>query len=358
MAAVRIGISGWRYAPWRGRFYPKGLGQKDELVYAARQFSSIEINGTFYSLQRPQSFAAWHDATPKDFMFAVKGPRYITHMLRLKNARVPLANFFASGVLRLGPKLGPVLWQLPPNFGFDPVRLGQFFGLLPRTAQAAARLAKSHDKKLKARAWLKAGSDHPIRNALEIRHDSFCDGGFIRLLRQHDIGLVVADTVEWPLLMDATADFVYVRLHGSEQLYASGYGDKALEVWARRIRAWMVGQEAKGKHAGPKAPMRKRDVYAYFDNDAKVRAPFDALSLQRRLGLTGPSRVLVRLVMEGADDAGRHQLAPASTARLVAVRALGTPPRKVIIPLSSTTPSRIATGPAYGEAVSVRNERP
>lgn len=276
---VRIGISGWRYAPWRGRFYPRDLRQKDELAFAARQFSSIEINGTFYSLQRPDSFAAWRDAVPDDFIFSVKGPRFITHMKKLLAVEAPLANFFASGLLALGPKLGPLLWQLPPSFRFDPARLAQFFALLPRDTKEAAALARKHDNKLKHRALLKANGLRPIRHALEIRHDSFRDPAFIALLRKHDIALVVADTVDWPLLMDATADFVYVRLHGSKQLYASGYGAAAIKTWAARIRAWRSGGEAEGEHAGPPARRRKRDVYVYFDNDAKVRAPFDARAL-------------------------------------------------------------------------------
>jgi uncharacterized protein YecE (DUF72 family) len=283
MAEVRIGISGWRYAPWRGKFYPQGLRQKDELAYAARNFSSIEINGTHYSLQRPEYFTAWHDVTPDNFVFAVKGARYITHMLKLNNAEKPLANFFAQGLLALKAKLGPVLWQLPPNFIFRPEKLAAFFELLPRTMPQALALAKRHDDKVEGRTWLKPAGNRPIRHALEIRHDSFRTPDFIRLLRKHDIALVVADTVEWPLLMDATSDFVYVRLHGSEQLYASGYGPKALDRWAGRIRAWATGGEAEGEHAGPPAPRRKRDVYVYFDNDAKVRAPFDAISLIRKL---------------------------------------------------------------------------
>jgi uncharacterized protein YecE (DUF72 family) len=195
----------------------------------------------------------------------------------------PLANFFAQGLLALKAKLGPVLWQLPPNFIFRPEKLAAFFELLPRTMAQALALAKRHDDKVKGRTWLKPGGNRPIRHALEIRHDSFRTADFISLLRKHDIALVVADTVEWPLLMDATSDFVYVRLHGSEQLYASGYGPKALDQWAGRIRAWAMGGEAEGEHAGPPAPRRKRDVYVYFDNDAKVRAPFDAINLIKRL---------------------------------------------------------------------------
>jgi len=284
MTVVRIGISGWRYAPWRGKFYPDGLRQRDELAYAASKFSTVEINGTFYSLQRPESFAAWHDAVPDDFVFAVKGARYITHMLKLRNVEKPLANFFAQGVLALKAKLGPVLWQLPPNFIFNPDKLSGFFDLLPRTTKQALALARRHDDKVsKNGTFLKIDADRPIRHALEIRHDSFRSAEFIRLLRRHDIALVVADTVEWPLLMDATSDFVYVRLHGSRQLYASGYGPKALDRWADRIHGWTAGCEAEGDHAGGPARRRSRDVYVYFDNDAKVRAPFDALNLIKRL---------------------------------------------------------------------------
>ncbi|HVV27769.1 MAG TPA: DUF72 domain-containing protein [Rhizomicrobium sp.] len=281
---IRVGISGWRYAPWRGKFYPEGLRQKDELAYASSGFQTIEINGTFYSLQRPTSFRAWREATPDGFVFAVKGPRFITHIRRLAAVEAPLANFFASGVLALEDKLGPILWQLPPSFRFDAERLAAFFALLPRTTAEAARLAKRHDGNLKVRAWLKADVDRPLRHALEIRHDSFRDEAFIRLLRRHRIGLVVADTVEWPLLLDATADFVYVRLHGSRKLYTSGYSAGAIDVWARRIMAWSRGEEAEGEHAGPPAPRRGRDVYVYFDNDAKVRAPFDAAALIARIG--------------------------------------------------------------------------
>jgi uncharacterized protein YecE (DUF72 family) len=285
-ADIRIGISGWRYAPWRGVFYPKELRQKEELAYAARHFSTIEINGTFYSLKRPDYFRCWYEQTPEDFVFAVKGSRYITHMLRLADAKPPLANFFASGLLLLKHKLGPILWQLPPNFPFQPDRLEDFFQALPRTSLEAARLAKRHDGRVKGRAWTRADADRPLRHALEIRHDSFRDASFIKLLRRHGIGLVVADTVEWPLLMDVTADFVYCRLHGDRQLYASGYGPKALAAWADRIRAWSAGKEAEGAHAGPPSRRQARDVFVYFDNDAKVRAPVDARALMRKLGLS------------------------------------------------------------------------
>lgn len=283
---IRIGISGWRYKGWRGTFYPQKLPQRAELSYAASHFSTIELNGSFYSLQTPKSFASWYEETPPDFVFAVKGSRYLTHMRKLSDIEAPLANFFAQGLLRLGEKLGPILWQLPPWFTFKPERLEAFFRLLPRTQNEASAMAKSHDERMKGRTWLEVAHDLPIRHALEIRHKSFECPEFIDLLRKHKVGLVVADTVEWPLLMDVTADFIYCRLHGSEQLYASGYDTDAIEQWAHRVDRWSRGMEVTdGQKASPKnAPPRKtRDVYVYFDNDAKVRAPYDATSLRERV---------------------------------------------------------------------------
>jgi len=283
---VRIGISGWTYKPWRGQFYPEDLPQKKELAYAASVFRSIEINGTFYSMQRCESFAQWADATPDDFVFAVKGPRYLTHMLKLNNAEAPLGNFFASGVLRLGARLGPILWQFPPNFRFDPEKLETFFKLLPRDTEQAAACGRRHDHRLKGRAWLRTDRRRPIRHAMEIRHESFRDPAFIALLRRHKIALVCADTVEWPLLMDLAADFVYVRLHGSTELYRSAYGRPELKRWAARVAAWRDGKPMTDGHfISAKQPRRRRrDVFLYFDNTDKLQAPKDALSLMRLLG--------------------------------------------------------------------------
>jgi len=283
---IRIGISGWTYKPWRGVFYPKKLPQKQELAFAARQFRSIEINGTFYGLQRPQAFAKWSEETPDDFVFAVKGSRYITHMRRLKDIETPLANFLASGPLRLGRKLGPLLWQFPPHMRFDADRFEAFFRLLPQDLKAASKLAKGHDERLAGRAWLEVDENRPLRHAVEIRHESFCTPDFIELLRRYNIALVIADTPEWPLLMDMTADFVYCRLHGAEELYSSGYGDNSLAMWARRIELWSEGGEPDDakRVLGPSKPRAQgRDVYVYFDNDIKVHAPFDAAGLARRL---------------------------------------------------------------------------
>ena len=285
----RVGISGWRYPPWRRAYYPEGLPQRAELEYAAHRLNSIELNGSFYSLQRPSSYQRWYDETPDGFVFAVKGPRFVTHMKRLADVEAPLANFFASGVFALGNKLGPVLWQLPPNFGYDEERLAEFFDSLPRTTAEAAEVAKGHDERMKGRTLLECAVDIPIRYAIEVRHSSFETPGFIDLLREHDVALVCADTAgKWPMLDDVSADFVYVRLHGAEELYASGYDDDALDRWAAKIRTWhQGGTPTDGKTvATKKAPRRRRDVYVYFDNDMKVRAPFDAEALSRRLGIT------------------------------------------------------------------------
>ncbi len=273
---VRIGISGWRYAPWRGVFYPAGLRQVDELAYASRRMRSVEINGSFHSLQRPSSYARWAREVPDDFVFAVKGGRFITHNKKLVDCGAPLANFFASGVLALGARLGPILWQLPPQLAFDAPRLARFFAILPRTTREAAALAKRHDARLSHGAFVDAPVDRPVRHALEVRHGSFLDPAFLAVMREHDVGLCIADTAgTWPEIDAVTADFVYARLHGDTKLYVSGYGPSALDGWARRVDAWA---------------RRGRDVFVYFDNDVKVRAPFDAQNLAARLGQNEPVR--------------------------------------------------------------------
>lgn len=282
---VRIGLSGWTYKSWRGHFYPKGLPRRSELAHVGSVFATVEINGTFYSMQRPDAFARWAAATPEDFVFAVKGPRFLTHMKRLNDVVAPLGNFIASGVLRLGRKLGPILWQLPPNFHFDPARLDAFFSLLPRDVTAAAACGRKHDHRLKARAWLRTPHPQRLRHALEVRHRSFCVPEFVELLRRHDVALVCADTVDWPLLMDLTSDFVYCRLHGSRELYRSGYTADELAQWAQRIRAWRDGRPMRdGSFAGRAAAALPRDVFVYFDNTDKLMAPRDALALMRCLG--------------------------------------------------------------------------
>lgn len=267
---VRIGISGWRYEPWRGVFYPPGLPHKNELAYASRKMRSIEINGSFYSLQRPSSYQCWRDETPDDFVFAVKGARFITHNKKLKECEQPIANFFASGVLALEAKLGPILWQLPPQLSFTSERIECFLAQLPRTTAQAAELARRHDHRIKHGAYLDIEADRPMRHAMEVRHETFYDRAFLELLAKYGVAMCVADTAgKWPYIEEVTADFVYVRLHGDKRLYVSGYGPAALDSWADKIRGWTK---------------KKRDVYVYFDNDVKVRAPFDAMNLAARLG--------------------------------------------------------------------------
>jgi uncharacterized protein YecE (DUF72 family) len=290
MADVRIGISGWTYAPWRGTFFPGGLAQREELHYASRQLATIEINGTFYSLQKPASYARWASEVPDDFVFSVKAPRYITHVRRLEEVAVPVANFLASGLLRLGSKLGPILWQLPPSLHYDRRLLESFLALLPPDSASAAKMARRHDEKV-TEAWLKAGPLRPWRHAIEVRHESFATPEFIGLLRDHNVAIVVADTAgKWPVIEDVTADFVYARLHGDSELYVSGYTPKALGIWAAKIRAWSAGRNGPGARLVTKnrpAP-QARAVYVYFDNDVKTRSPYDAMSLAHLLG-RGPA---------------------------------------------------------------------
>ena len=270
---VRIGISGWTYPRWRGTFYPRGVPQRQELRYAAERMNSVEINGSFYSLQRRSSFEVWAASVPEDFVFAVKGGRFITHMKKLSGIETPLANFLASGVLALDQKLGPILWQLPPNLGFNAGRMDAFFAQLPRSAGSAAEIAAYHDQRIPDdRALTRAAHPkHRLRHAIEPRHESFRTPEFYRLLRRYEMALVISDNPgKWPIFTEITTDLMYLRLHGHDQLYVSGYSDHELDDWAAKIRSWTE---------------RGCDVYVYFDNDAKVHAPFDAMSLMERLGV-------------------------------------------------------------------------
>ena len=268
---IRVGISGWRYEPWRGIWYPEGLPQRRELEFCGWHFPTVEINGSFYSLQRPEYYEDWYRETPPGFLFAVKGSRYITHMLRLSKIEKPLANFYASGILALRDKLGPFLWQFPPMFAYNRHRLARFFSMLPRSTEEALTLARRRDTRMLGRSRLAIDANRPLRHAVEIRHPSFMNDDFIALLKEFQVGLVVADTAgKWPAMLHVTSNFVYVRLHGDVKLYTSGYTSRALASWARRVRRW----DEDG-----------RDVYVYFDNDVKVKAPYDALSLMKKLGL-------------------------------------------------------------------------
>lgn len=289
MAAIHVGISGWRYAPWRGDFYPEGLVQKHELRFASRAVSSIEINGSFYSLQTPERYAGWHDDTPEGFVFSVKCPRYITHIRRLQDVEKPIANFFASGIFCLREKLGPLLWQFPPSFRFDAQLVESFLRQLPHDTAAALQIAKGCEERMQGRSHLEIDQSRPLRHAMEIRNESFIDPAFTDLLRRYQVALVIADTAgKWPYREDLTSDFVYLRLHGAEKLYTSGYTDQALERWCQRIRRWHEGgqpDDAQLIDPAAKPAAKARSVYCYFDNDVKVRAPYDARQLLRRLGL-------------------------------------------------------------------------
>lgn len=289
MKELHIGISGWRYTPWRGDFYPQGLRQKDELRYASRAFNSIELNGSFYALQKPERYRRWAEDTPDGFVFSVKGPRYITHTRRLKDVEEAVANFYASGPLELGGKLGPMLWQVPPSLKYDPDVVEAFLTLLPRTTDAALKLAKDAATR-RPPEWPTAVARHPLRHAMEVRHASFACAEFARQLRRHNVALVFADAPrKWPYGEDLTAtDFVYLRLHGEKELYASGYGEAALKRWSERIARWRRGlQRADAELFDPatRGDRRQREVYCYFDNDMKVRAPYDANQLMALLDL-------------------------------------------------------------------------
>jgi uncharacterized protein YecE (DUF72 family) len=266
-----IGISGYDYKGWRGDFYPADLPARRWLEYASRRFNSIELNGTFYSLKSPRVFERWLAETPEEgFVFAVKGSRFLTHNLKLRRAESALGNFFASGVLALGRRTGPFLWQLPGTYRFDAERLDTFIRLLPKRARDAEAIAPMHDDRLRHGALVDAAEDVPYRHAFEVRHESYFHDEFYAILRAHRCAWVVADTAgKFPYAEEVTADFVYVRLHGSRELYVSGYTDEELDAWAAKIAAWRASGH---------------DVYAYFDNDARVHAPYDAMRLAGRVG--------------------------------------------------------------------------
>ena len=270
MAQLHVGTSGWRYSRWRGDFYPKGLVQRGELEYLAAQMNAVEFNGSFYSLQRPTTYQRMVEQTPDDFVVAVKGSRYITHMLRLGDVDTALANFLASGVLALGHKLGPLLWQLPPDLTYDEGRAVSFLERLPRSTSEASALARGHDDKIKPdRVLVEAPVETAIRHVVEVRHRSWGAADALDLLQRYDVGLVVSDSPgTWPFLEERTSDVMYVRLHGHTELYASGYSGRSLDVWAEKARRWLA--------AG-------MDVHVYFDNDSRGRAPHDAVSLLARL---------------------------------------------------------------------------
>lgn len=281
---IRTGMAGWVFSEWRGgAFYPKGLKQKDELAWASRAVTAIEINATFYSNQKAASFAAWAAQTPPDFRFTVKGHQLVTHLKKLKDVEIPLANFFASGVLALGNRLGPICWQLPGNLSFNAERIESFLKLLPHTPRAALALAKKHDERI-PEPFLKTEGISAIRHAIEVRHASFADPAFIEMLRTYNVALVTADSAEWPAL-DQTADFSYLRLQGSPG--KERYVAADLDTWAKRLKAWAEGKATKDTPLVAKpAPAAARDVFCFFVSTDKPNAPRNALAIAERLGIT------------------------------------------------------------------------
>ena len=269
---MRIGLSGWSYRHWRSRFYPEGLPASRQLEYIAARFNTVEINRTFYSLVKPAWFRRLRDHTPSDFQFAVKGSRFITHMKKLSGVEVALANFFASGLLELGERLGPILWQLPATFPLDLARLEAFFQLLPRSHQAIADLADMHNRD--GIEVVQPQADSLVRHALEVRHPRCLSKEAMELAARFDVCLAASHSSRWPYIEQPTTDFMYFRLHGPEALYASSYTEDQLRAWAGRLSSWQVSDAVVGKSF---------DVYIYFDNDEKAHAPRNAMRLQELL---------------------------------------------------------------------------
>jgi uncharacterized protein YecE (DUF72 family) len=287
---ARVGLSGWQYDHWRGDFYPRRLAKRRWLEYVGERFPTVEVNGSFYSLQRPERYRAWRTALPDGAVVSVKGGRYLTHMLRLRNVHTALANFVASGVLELGDRLGPVLWQLPSDAVPDPDVLDAFLAALPTTFAAAISLAAEHDDKvhLDDGAYLDDGrggaasgappGTRPIRHALEARSAAAVTDDHLAVLRRHQVALVDSDAGgAWPRFDRPTTDFAYLRLHGAPDVYHSGYTPAAIDAWAARVHEHLL--------AG-------RETVVYFDNDAERHAPWDALALDaaivRRIGDADP----------------------------------------------------------------------
>lgn len=260
---IRAGIGGWTFEPWRGVFYPKGLAQAQELAYASRHLTSIEINGTFYRTQSPATFMKWAAETPDDFVFSIKGPRYAVNRRVLADAGDSIARFFDSGPTALGDKLGPLLWQFAPTKKFDEADFGAFLELLPQKRDGIS-----------------------LRHAIEVRHPSFCTKSFITLLRRFGMQAVFADHATYPAIPDITGDFVYLRLQKGKDSVKTGYAPKAIGTWAERAQTWAQGGIPDDLE--PIAPTRikkqPRDVFVYFIHEGKVRAPAAAQAFIKRLG--------------------------------------------------------------------------
>ncbi|MDB5530438.1 MAG: hypothetical protein JWR51_3541 [Devosia sp.] len=269
---IRTGTAGWVFEPWRGTFYPDGLVQKKELAYSSSRLGSIEINATFRANQKPESFAKWAGEARDGFVFSIKGPQLVTHIKRLKNCEIELANFFASGPLALGAKLGPFVWQLPPNVSYDRAVLETFLGLLPKSVAAYLALAGKADARLKSPPFLTADNVGPIRHAIELRNASFDLPEVRDLLTAHNVASVIADTVEQPSRV-LTADFAYCRLQGPARPDAAGYTQADIADWSSQAGQW--------DRAG-------RDVFAYFVHEDKLHAPQNAIALRQALGIALP----------------------------------------------------------------------
>ncbi|MDJ1158921.1 DUF72 domain-containing protein [Chelatococcus sp. SYSU_G07232] len=262
--AIRVGIGGWTFEPWRGTFYPPGLAQARELEYASRHVTAIEINGTFYGSQKPESFRRWAAESPDGFVFSLKGPRFTTNRRVLAEAGPSIERFFASGVTELGAKLGPVLWQFAPTKAFHAEDFEAFLALLPRNVDGLA-----------------------VRHAVEVRHESFCTPAFVALLRRYGTPVVYADSDKYPAIADVTGDFVYARLQRAREEEPTGYAPDVLDAWAERARAWGAGGEPADLprvDEGTPAVVQARDCFIFMINGAKVRAPAAAMALIERLG--------------------------------------------------------------------------
>lgn len=278
MGRIRIGLSGWDYASWRGGFYPEELPQREELRYAGERFDLLEINATFYRLTSPRRAAAWRDAVPDGTVLAVKGSRFITHNKKLAGVETALANFLASGILELGGALGPVLWQLPEQLHFDAARVDGFLAALPHDTDGAAELARDHDDRVEHPAY-GPGGNHRLRHVLEVRHPSYLCQEMASIARRHGVALAVSDARDWPRTEEVTAGFLYVRLHGPGAPYASGYSDEQLRSWAERLRRWRAAaqpDDAATITDRDPPPRQERDVYVAFNNDKDGHAPRDA----------------------------------------------------------------------------------
>ncbi len=259
---IHIGVGGWTYEPWRGTFYPAGLTQKRELEYASRKLTSIEVNGTYYGSQKPDSFAKWHDETPDNFVFALKGPRFATNRRVLAGAGESIDRFFKSGVTRLRDKLGPINWQFMPTKKFDAADFEGFLKLLPRTVDG-----------------------HDIRHTVEVRHESFSNPEFVNLARHYGTAIVIAADSVYPQIADITADFVYARIMGTSESHPAGYSKAELDIWAERARQWSLGVAPAGLSMVSAQPKdeRRRDVFLYVISGFKTRNPAAAMAMIERL---------------------------------------------------------------------------